>query len=458
MMRVLLAYPYDPRDYWCIPPLSLGYIAQGLIVNGFKGDIFIEDLRKEKIPPENFSSYVKRKYGRVDFIGFQSFSPVISIVNRYVEEYRKENPDCIFAVGGPHAIFETEDCFLRIPNLHYAFLGEAEESLPQILRGEEPDSNYAYRINGKIIKKRRVFLENLDRYPMPAWEIMPDPSKYPLRPVGFFTRGRKVAPVIATRGCPYNCSYCGAPQASGKKIRKRSPELVAKEVEMLVSKYGIDEIHFLDDNLTFDREYALSICKYMKDIGVPWGCPNGVRLDRLDPELVIEMEKSGCYAFSVGVESGSERILKLMRRGGDVLEKQKIRKQIEMIKRYTKIRVTAFFILGFPGATYDDDIETINFALSLPIDHAAFGCFAPLPGSAEWEKLKLQRKTPDPSSLCIWKFSYVPEGRTKKELDLLKLRAFVSFYARPKYIWNFVKGVKSFDQVKMVMKRFLDNK
>lgn len=458
MMRVLLAYPYDPRDYWCIPPLSLGYIACGLIVNGFKGDIFIEDLRKEKIPPNEFPVYVKRKYGKIDFLGFQTFSPVISIVNEYVKAYKRENPDCIFSVGGPHAIFETEDCFHRIPDLNYAFLGEAEDALPVVLSGGEPDSNIAYRKNGEIAKKKRVFLEDLDKYPMPAWEIMPRPDEYPLRPVGFFTRGRKVAPVIATRGCPYNCSYCGAPQSSGKKLRKRSPELVAKEVEYLVSKYKIDEIHFLDDNLTFDRDYTLSICKYMKDIGVAWNCPNGVRLDRLDPELVIEMEKSGCYAFSVGIESGSEKVLQLMRRGGDVIKKEKIREKVEMVKRYTKIRVTAFFILGFPGATYEDDKETINFALSLPIDHAAFGCFAPLPGSAEWEKLKFQGKNPDPSSLCIWKFSYVPEGRSKKELDRLKIEAFLRFYLRPRYILNVLKGIKSFDQVWMVMKRFLENK
>lgn len=458
MMRVLLAYPFDPRDYWCIPPISLGYIAQGLLLNGFKGAVFIEDLRKERIPPKDFPDYVKRKYGKIDVVGFQVFSPVISIVRDYIRLYRRQNPNCIFIVGGPHAIFEPDDCFSKIPELAYVFTGEAEESLFHVLRGDEPDSNVAYIKDGIVVKKNRVFLEDLDKYPMPAWNVMPDLRSYPLRPVGFFTQRRRVAPVIATRGCPFSCSYCGASQASGRKIRKRSPELVAKEVEFLVSKYKIEEIHFLDDNLTFDRDYALSICRYMKAIGVPWSCPNGVRLDRLDPELVIEMERSGCYAFSVGIESGSEKVLRLMRRGGNMMDKRYIVKQIETIRRYTRIRITAFFILGFPGSSYEDDKETINFALSLPIDHAAFGCFAPLPGSSEWEKLKSRGQTPDPSSLCIWKFSYIPEGRSKAELDNLKTEAFLRFYLRPRYMLNVIRGIKSFDQIWMILKRFFDNR
>ncbi len=165
-----------------------------------------------------------------------------------------------------------------------------------------------------------------------------------MAPHGAFFKQYPVAPIITSRGCPFHCTFCGGHIISGRKIRQRSIKNVMSEIELLYRDYGVREIHIEDDNFTFRKDYVLEFCNHMRSKfpNLTWTCPNGVRIDTLDEEMVEAMRSSGCYALSIGIESGSDKILKLMKKSLNI---QKIAEKIEMLKKFD-IDINAFFIPG----------------------------------------------------------------------------------------------------------------
>ena len=219
---------------------------------------------------------------------------------------------------------------------------------------------------------------------MPSWDLL-RPDTYPLAPHGGFFKNYPIAPIIITRGCPFACTYCAGYLVSGKKIRHRSIDKVIEEIEVLYHKYGIREIHIEDDNFTFYHDLVYEFCKKLKEhnLNISWTCPNGVRLDSLDKELLLTMKEAGLYSISVGIESGSDKILKDMKKN---LTKEKIREKIELIKD-CGLEVSGFFIIGYPTETKKDIMDTINFAGSLDLKRAGFSLFKPFPGTEATRQL-----------------------------------------------------------------------
>jgi len=129
--------------------------------------------------------------------------------------------------------------------------------------------------------------------------------------------------------------------------------------------------------------------------------------------------------------------------------------QIEMIKQYTKIKVVAFFILGFPGATRQEDEESIKFANELALDGVSYHIFSPIPGSDEWTRLKKDNPDIDSSAFTTYRVTYAAAGRSIREIKFLKLKAFLSFYIRPRIIWETLKCIRTFGQVKLIVKRLM---
>jgi len=260
--------------------------------------------------------------------------------------------------------------------------------------------------------------------------------------------------MIATRGCPYPCTFCGAGKALGKRVRKRSTENLLEEIDLLSGTYGIKEIHIMDDNFTFDRDYAARFCEALlkRDAKIFWALPNGVRLDTLDEGLLRLMEASGCYSMAVGIESGNQHVLDHIKKR---LTLEKIEEKIRLVKRVSGIKVTGFFILGYPVETRQDMETTIRFALQLPLDRANFFNYTPFPGSQIYEQLKETGALHelDYDDLYIHNISFSPSGIRHKEMLAYPKRAHLRFYARPRILWNLAKEVKSLDQVKIIYQR-----
>jgi len=277
-----------------------------------------------------------------------------------------------------------------------------------------------------------------------------------LAPHGGFFKNYPVAPIITSRGCPYSCTYCAGHLISGKKIRYRSINKVIEEIKILYNQYHIREIHIEDDNFTFNHEFVFDFCRKLKEnnLNITWTCPNGVRLDTLNKELLSAMKEAGLYALSVGIESGSDRILKDMKKN---LTKKEIREKIKLI-RDCDLEVSGFFIIGYPTETKEDINETIKFSLELDLARAGFFIFKPFPGTEAANQLVTKGELKEMSDnewahFVLADVVYSPPGLNKEELKKLRKKALMRFYFRPKIVFKFLAGIRNLSHLKIILKR-----
>ncbi len=461
-MRFLLVNPADVRGkrIWCLQPQSIGYLAQASIMSG--DDVIFVDAAKDNIPPEKLAQISKRE--KIDVVGFYALSPLIYSIKLYIDEIKRVNPDIITIAGGPHPTFEPEHTLRYCDKLDFACVGDGEDLIASARRwlSEKDKSsfpNLVWRNDGAVIINKREFVD-VNKYPMPAWDVI-KPDTYPTVPISIVSRRTKVASVIATRGCPYDCSFCGVPLIAGRKMRTRKIENILAEIELLVSKYKIEEIHFIDDDLTLaPRKWLLDFLNGLADAKFPivWALPGGTRIDTLDDEILYLMKKAGCYSFAVGIESANQKTLDHMKKG---LTIQKIEKKFEIINKYG-FEVQANFILGYPTEDVKDMLRTIRFACNLNVFRAVFFAFKPFPGSTEWGKIKGEidqkhwaEKISD-SNLYTKNFSNHNNRVSPKVIKILQIYAYVRFFGRPRNLINFIRRIKTWHQLKAIIKISLE--
>ncbi len=454
-MNVLLVKPYAKVDE-VIPPVGLGYLATAIRKNN---TVEILDCVKEGIKLEEFLDVIKKN--KFEVVGFQFYTYNRSIIKEYTDSIKKIKPEIKIIVGGPHPSADPYNVLNDFKNIDFAFIGEAEIGFPKLLDflSDKNDTlkleeipGLIYRKDNTIIVNKQMFESDLDKFGFPSWDLL-KPNEYPQAPHGAFFKNSPIAPIIITRGCPYHCTFCGGHLISGRTIRRRSVNHVIKEIELLHGVYGIKEIHIEDDNFTLDRKYVIEFCN--KIIERKWditlACPNGVRLDTLDENSLMLMKKAGFYSVSVGIESGSDEVLHLMKKS---LNTKKIEEKIKLI-RIVGLDIIGFFMIGYPGETREDIKKTINFACELDLKRANFMIFKPFPGTEIYKNLREENSLNhvDWNNFSLAKVAYVSPGFSKKELKNLRRLAFFKFYFRPKIIIKMISEIKSFEHFKYVVKR-----
>jgi radical SAM superfamily enzyme YgiQ (UPF0313 family) len=242
----------------------------------------------------------------------------------------------------------------------------------------------------------------------------------------------------------------------GKKIRRRSIANIMEEVELLCNKYGVRELHIEDDNFSLKKDFVIDFCTALlkSRLNISWSCPNGIRIDSFDKEMVVYMEKSGCYSFGVGIESGDDTVLKKI---GKNLTTSQIEEKINLIKKNTSIKITGFFLIGHPAEGVAEIKKTIRFSKKLPIDKAAFCTLIPLPGTSLFNNwLKVKGITLDQinwDTYFGYSYKFGVSSISEKTLKKLHSYAIFSFYLRFKIIFSLIHEVKSLEQLKAVMRR-----
>lgn len=458
-MKILLVVPYQDVEPYILPNLGLGYLASALQNRGHA--VSYLDCLKEKIGPNEWRMFLQE--GQYNLVGIQMYSYTYNVVKAMLKAAKETLTRVITVVGGPHANAIPEETLADNPEIDFVIHGEGETALPDLVdrlqfnnaSGLASVANLAWRNNGHIELNPKCYLENLDEISAPAWNLM-NPRSYPILSHGLLNRAHPIAPIFATRGCPYACTFCSSRLNMGQKIRKRSPAKIVDEIEMLVKEYGVKEIHFEDDNFTFYKDFTASVCQEIIDrnLEIFWACPNGVRLDSLDAELLGLMERSGCYSFAVGIESGSERVLQLMKKG---ISARRIRQKIRLIAQNTHIKMTGFVIFGFPGETEEDLKETEDLVLQEPLHRLAVGPFIPLPGTQIYDTLVAQKKIPkkyDWNLLSPYeeKNIFVFGSMSKKKLLKKIHNIHLKFYLRPRIIFGILHEIHSFAQFKIALK------
>lgn len=458
-MKVLLSRPWN-RTSMLIPNHGLGYLSSALQRTGH--DVRILDCIRDRVNPATFRRYVQDN--AFDIVGFQVYTFDLPSLTTYIDAIHDIR--IIRIAGGPHPTAVPREFMDAFPCFDYLFAGEAEIGLPQLincLNSSHVSMDVLSKIPGLcfrsptgLVINPSYFHDNLDEFGFPDWEQI-SPLDYPIAPQGTFTRALPVAPITVTRGCPFPCTFCAGKQTSGRKIRARSIAHVIQELKFLTERFHIREFHIQDDNFTFSKQYLLDFCHELLNSGLilHWACPNGIRLDTLDEEMLRAMSQAGCYSVAVGIEAGSQRVLDLMKKRTSLVD---VIDRVNLIRRITNWSITGFFILGYPGETRDEMEATIRLSRRLPIDKANFGILMPLPGTEAtlaaiemgWEPEGNQER------MSEYRSDFLPNGMSSRQFRWLFRRAFIGFYCRPRIILKFLLEIKSRDQLNVLFRRFLD--
>ncbi|MCQ9207338.1 MAG: B12-binding domain-containing radical SAM protein [Omnitrophica bacterium] len=453
-MKILLVKPYNLTDH-IQPSLGLGYLATSIRQDY---DVEILDCVKDRIKPHDFHKSLKKN--KPDVVGIQCYTYDLYNVKEMLRQCKARNIKTV--LGGPHpSAVPTDTMEFFGADLDYVFQGEAEDGFKKLLDNLSDTSGIGlrdipglvFRNEGTICANEKHFPKDLDSLGLPAWDLI-RPETYPEAQHGAFFKKFPIAPIITTRGCPYLCTFCAGSLVSGRALRKRSPDNILREINGLYHERGIREFHIIDDNFTLDRIFAITFLKGLKNLNLDmsWAVPNGVRMDTLDDEMLALMKDTGLYLISLGIESGSDRILRSMKKN---ITTEKIRQAISLIRKH-KIDIAGFFILGFPGETKGDIKATIKFSRELGLIRANFFTYLPFPGTESFDKLKLEGKIDDINlrRFYFMNATFTPEGISKENLKLFQRKAFFGFFLRPGILIKNLAGIKSLRHFKFLFKRF----
>lgn len=414
------------------PPLGLMALAASLRDQGFSARVL--DLG---FPEDVAELEARAPAGAPLLIGVTSTTPEFPEVIRLVQRLRARFGDTPIVLGGVHASALGAQA-VEEAGADYGARGEGEETLAELathLLERRPDEALAgirglvYRDRGGVVENPpRPAIRDVDALPMPAWELI-RAERYFVRPWHFLQERARSAFVMSSRGCPFGCTFCASHATLGKRFRARSPALVVDEIEHLRRAHGVEEILFVDDNFTFDRDRAAAICEELlrRGLDISWRTPNGVRIDTLDAPLVRLMRRSGCYLLGFGIESGDPRILARTRKRLDL---DILADRVAMVRRHGIITF-GYFILGLPGETFRSGLETVRLAARSELDLAHFGLFAPYPGSETFEDMRDRPGMRDWDSYLFIKPSPGADLAPGELKALLRL-SYPAFYLHPR--------------------------
>jgi len=332
----------------------------------------------------------------------------------FLNQVKKQTKAKIITFG-QHPSVEPEDT-LKNSVIDILIKGEPEEVINDVIKNIN-NKKQLKTIKGvcykRHISKEKNIIKDLDKLPFPK-----RPNKnYYFNPL---VKHEPCTTMLITRGCPFDCSFCTVPTLYGKTFRKRSVEKVIKEIKTIINQ-GYKEIFFRDENLTLNKKYLTNICNEIlkNKLKFSWMCNS--RVDTVDLNLLKLMKQSGCHLIKFGVESGNQKTLTKLKKGTTI---KQIKKTFNFCKQLN-IDTLGHFMIGNPGETKKDILNTINFAIQLDPTYASFDTLLTYPGTTA-------------------KKSMISE----KELEDLHNYAFRKFYLRPKYIVKNIMSTKTVTQLK----------
>lgn len=403
-MRVLLV---DPACYRFLGlhrhyfPLGLTYLAAVLKQDGNEVLIYDADHDPAGVSTsyvevaENYHLYVDalanskhfiwREFEEIldefkpQIVGFSTLSAKVGGTLLMTKMVKDKNPQIITIAGGDHPTVRPIDVLVG-NSVDYVVRGEGELIIQNLVRclekGGDPKIIPGLSFldeNGKLFENGSMNnIEDLDSLPFPSLELLYKKETY--RPID-------MGLMITERGCPYGCTFCGLSTIWGRKVRCHSIERIISEITHRKKMYDTEYFSFRNGTFTLSRERINSLCAAIKklDFKIKWECLT--RVDHLDENLLEQMINAGCSTIRIGVESGSERILRYMNKK---ISLPQIRAVAEMLNR-SGIFWSAFFMLGVPEETEITMTETMNLMKEINPPFITLSKFTPIPGTLMYD-------------------------------------------------------------------------
>lgn len=402
------------KGYMLMPPISLTTIAATALkkVDGVEIEILDLELELRKHFMENDKSSLspmdllknkiidKMDEFQPDLVGISVvFSPAHNNALAIANIVKEKNPTTKVICGGNHATFAYKRMLEKCSNLDFVFLYEADDTFPlflKYLKGEikfEDLKGVAWwnkTVNKVNITPNAPLIHELDPLPIPEWNLVPIKKYQNYGRVGAMHRfgdGNAPSYVMQTaRGCVASCTFCSVRSFYGKGVRSYSARRVLEEIDYLYNDLGIQQLEIVDDDFTHSRERTLEICNGLikRNYNLIWNVQNGIRLGTINEEVMHAMVLAKCRTVSIGVESGNDTTLAIVRKP---LTIKMLYEKSEIFQKYPELYVKGNYIVGFPFETEEQTMNTFKVAEDIGFDWNQFSVFRPLPGTPLFESL-----------------------------------------------------------------------
>ena len=362
------------------PPLGMLSLAAVLEKAGHK-------VQFNDIDPDFYDVTGRVEAFNPDLIGIGFLTNTCQKSLNLIKKLKEKMPDKKYFGGGVHATTDPKG-ILETFGMDFIFSGEGENALKEVCdrlesgKSIEGVRGIAYIEKGGFVENGKgIPVENMDELPFPARHLVDFEKLYLTYPGVIRGKWCKSTTMMTSRGCPYSCIYCGSHITNSRRVRRRSVDNVITEIKLLIKDYGIEGIFFVDDIFALDHKWTLEFCdKIMKQkIKIIWACQG--RVDTVNERVLIEMKKAGCVQMDFGVESGSDRILKILKKGATVAQT----KEAFRLCKKVGIRSLATFIVNNPYETKEDLQMTFDLAREIKPDFTTFFFSTPFPGTELYE-------------------------------------------------------------------------
>jgi radical SAM superfamily enzyme YgiQ (UPF0313 family) len=377
-MKVVLIHPpmiFGAHRTFGFPPLGPLYIATFLQKKGVDVKLIDSCILGHTLK-EIVDLTLKEK---PDVVGLALVTSQMKCLLDIAKELKKINPAIKIVVGGPHISTTKDELFKFTKDIDFLIYAEAEYPFYKLVKAIENGTsfedidNLIYKKDNKtVINKQAPAIQNLDELPYPNLDLI-DYKKYD----SYYAKSYPLTTIIASRGCPFNCSFCVARKTHGRLLRLRSPKNIVDEIEHNYKKYDIKEVIFKDSTFTINKKWVREVCQEIKVRGlkINWCC--NTRVDLVDEELLKVMKDSGCHMLLFGIESGSQKVLDMINKKTSV---EHTREGISSCKKIG-IETAGYFIMGNPGENKEEAEKTIKLSKELGLDYVTFGVTVVYPAS-----------------------------------------------------------------------------
>lgn len=384
-MKLLLINPFfkgDTKRYSyqiSVPPLSLGFIGT-FIRNQWDGEVEIVD----PIPQKLNKNQVLKRAEEADFVGLTCYTYNRHLCFDFGKKIKETNPYCKLIVGGVHVNDLDEKILQYYPYVDIVCRGEGEETMLEIVKGRSYSDilGITWRSNGTIVRNpNRPLIPNIDNLYC-DFSLLPDFDKYmPDLEIPESMRSARTAHLVTSRGCPFNCSFCGSKRWE-RVYRAMNPKKIVEQIKHLVDEYGIDYVKFHDDLFTSNKQTILEFCRLLKKNKIDIKFRVLSRVDSVSKEAFTALKEAGCVAIGMGIESGSDHVLlKLNKRATP----EKVMKAVKILDELDYWKV-GFFMISMPGENKEDYLKSLK--LSEKFEQCYYNPLVIFPGTPLYTELK----------------------------------------------------------------------
>jgi len=429
-------------------PINIASLAAFLLSNGI--DTRIVDFEVEPLSGDDFAARVSDY--EPDLVGFTCLSATVVAASRLARVVKSCCPDALVVAGGPHISAMPQRSLQEFEAFDVAVFGEGEKTLLELCQRASEGSRpvlkgvrgVAYRDGSQItIEQPRPLIRDLDALPFPARHLL-NLELYRAGPTpGVADTSSRSTVLFTSRGCTEDCSFCASKITFSRRLRFRSAEHVLAEVKQCIEKFHFDHYTIDDDTFTLNRKRLAKLLEGFAQLGISWDCDT--RVNAVDRDMLANMKAAGCKKVAFGIESGSDRIRKLIKKR---ITEEQIVTAFDAARR-VGLATEAFFIIGsHPSETLDEVKMTLRLAKRVAPDFIVVNVVTPFPGTElynimqaggympetlDWEKFDCTHTQP----------SWHTEHFSSDDLVRLQRWFYLRYSLSPRFILSTLRRIKS---------------